>query len=119
MGSISYTLKPGETLEDFVRRDNPRTTFAAIERVGSYVFTLAYADRYDAIADYYEPELDGRYLWIGVAKFEGGYVKYMEELQGPYTYAARCPAALLKRASSFKPGPKHYGAAFRQRQMEA
>lgn len=117
MGSSSYSLRPGETLEQFIVRDCPNTEFVMVERMGNYVFAAMKLPANQA--PNFEPDAEGNVIIIGVAKFESGFVKYMEEDMGPFTYGARCSSQMLARASAIKPYAAGYAAKFRARMSEA
>lgn len=101
MGSQSFNLRRGETIECFVRRDYP------------YAGALLVARQIAAETVAMLCEAPSGECFAAVAVFSSGYVKYMDESVGPY-HAGCYPADMLALLSPLtEPG---YAAAWRQRQ---
>ncbi len=117
MGWTSYNLRPGETLAAFVRRDCPNTEFSDIREISnSCVATVIEGDFWGA--DWFAPCADGKIRVAGIVKFEGGYVKYIEEVSGPLGHPA-FPADMLATLSPLANGTgKGWCAKWRASQQQ-
>jgi hypothetical protein len=115
MPSYSYTLRPGETLAEFVKRDCPHAgLFEAREIAPGTVGCII-----EGPAEWlpFMVPADGKVRFAGVAVFRNGFVKYMEQDVGPY-HDGRFPADMLAQLSPLQRDYDGYARTWLTRQTE-
>jgi hypothetical protein len=115
MPSYSYTLRRGETLAEFVKRDNPNGGFMEAREIAPNVVGCII----EGPAEWapFAIPTEGKARFAGVAIFRGGFVKYMEQDLGPY-HDGRFPPDMLAMLSPMQPDFQGYARNWLERQTE-
>jgi hypothetical protein len=113
MGWSSFKLQPGEKPVDFILREVAPDLVEAREIAPGVVAVILLGPA--TWAPYRTPAHDGLVRFAGVALFEGGYVKYMEEGCGPY-HAGKFPADMLAKLSPIEGEPPLFVGLWLDRQ---
>lgn len=114
MGWISTDIRVGESLVDYVRRDNPTTKFSAIRRIGPR--WVAFVLEGDFWGDeWFLPCPDGVTRVAGLAEFDDSFMRFIKEVSGPLNHPL-FPPDMLAMLSPLADPPRGYCKQWRDRQ---